>query len=197
MKISLDEDVVKNSKTQEGAHLTLPEILICIVIRLGYNPAIVTKSLLDRGIILYNTNQQDKLLVFQRFSDLVDSVIVNSDKSVPKKESIEDLVTALQDLFPKERKLDSSGIPKYSYRGNKKDIALRLQKFFKIYGNYSYEDIIEVTKKYVESFTSDKTYMKTLQYYIIKDGESQLATELENIEDDRNIQNSDWTNTMI
>lgn len=197
MKISIDEDVVKNSKTQEGAHLTLPEILLCIIIRLGYHPVTITKSLLERGIILNDSNIPDKLLVFQRFSDLVDSIIVDSDKSIPKKESIEDLVTALQELFPRERKPDSNGVPKYSYRGNKKDIALVLQKFFKVYGEKPYEDIIKVTKKYVESFQSDKTYMKTLQYFIMKDGMSQLATELENMDDDRSTQSSDWTNTMV
>ena len=42
--------------------------------------------------------------------------------------------------------------------------------------------------------------MKILTYYIMKDGESQLATELENMDDtpqEINNPNVDWTNTLL
>lgn len=181
MNISIDEDVLKKLSTYDGQQLTTNELLVCMIILMEENPIDVVQRLLNRGILLRDETTQ-KLCVFRKYSSLVQNILLQSDKAVPTISSIEQLATKLQELFPKEKKPDSNGIPRYAYRGNKRDVVERLQKFFKLYGQYSYDDVLECTRRYVESFKYDKTYMKILPYFIMKDGESQLATELENMD---------------
>ena len=199
MNISIDDKVLENTTTYDGQKLDVNELLVCMIIMMNENPTDVVQRLLNRGVLL-KEDTTNKLHVFRKYAGLVDSILLQSDKSVPKLSSIEELTLKLQELFPKERKPDTNGMPKYAYRGNKTDVANRLQKFFKLYGKYSYDDVLECTKRYVESFKYDKTYMKILPYYIIKDGESTLATELENMDDtpqEITNPNEDWTNTLL
>lgn len=199
MNISIDEDVLKKLSTYDGQQLTTNELLVCMIILMEENPIDVVQRLLNRGILLRDETTQ-KLYVFRKYSSLVQNILLQSDKAVPTISSIEQLTTKLQELFPKERKPDANGVPKYAYRGNKRDVTERLQKFFKLYGQYSYDDVLECTRRYVESFKYNKTYMKILPYYIIKDGESTLATELENMDDtpqEITNPNEDWTNTLL
>lgn len=197
MNISINEDLLANSFDEEDVQLTLEEALMCLFVMKGFKPVKTLQSLIDKGVILQLEND---LKVYSKYENIIESVMLNSDKTVPKITELNDLVTQLRELFPKERKPDQNGIPKYAYRGNKTDVTQRLQKFFKLYGDYSYDDILECTKRYVESFKYDKTYMKILPYFIMKDGESQLATELENMEDEPTTidnPNEDWTNTLL
>ena len=190
MNISIDEDVLKKLSTYDGQQLTTNELLVCMIILMEENPTDIVQRLLNRGILLRDETTQ-KLYVFRKYSSLVQNILLQSDKAVPTISSIEQLATKLQELFPKERKCDANGVPKYAYRGNKRDVTERLQKFFKLYGQYSYDDVLECTRRYVESFKYDKTYMKILPYFIMKDGESQLATELENMDCDNTSTNND------
>lgn len=190
MNISIDDDTIKKLATADGQKLDVNELLVCMIILIGENPTDVVQRLLDRGVLLKDNNTQ-KLLVFRKYADLVQSILINSDKAVPTVSSLEELTLKLQDLFPHERKPDKYGIPKYAYRGNKHDVTERLQKFFKLYGKYSYDDVLECTRRYVDSYKLDKTFMKILPYYIMKDGESQLATELENMTADIQQSNND------
>lgn len=198
MTILINEDLLANSFRQEDVHLTLEETLVCLLVMKGCRPDETLQNLINKGVIL--PLDSNYLKVFSKYENIIESVLLNSDETVPKITELDDLVTQLRELFPKERKPDHSGVPKYPYRGNRKDITQRLQKFFKLYGEYSYDDILECTKRYVDSFKYDKTYMKILPYFIMKDGESQLATELENMEDEPmtiDNPNTDWTNTLL
>lgn len=198
MTITIDEDVVKDLRTTGGKAISLPELLVCLVTKLGYNPIHIAQNLIEKGILLPDTSTPDKLLLFQSYSNLIESILLESDKSVPKVDSIEELVTTLQSFFPRERKCDAFGTPKWSYRGNKRDIASRLQKFFKLYGQYNYDQVIEATKRYVARYAMDKTYMKTLQYFIMKEGEpSELANELESLEDEPFTEQTNLTDELI
>lgn len=199
MNISIDEKVLEQTKFL-GNTLTLPEYLLCLIVKAGYNPEQTLSSLIQKGIIVKDFYNEDKYYIKSGCYEALQDVLIDSDKSIPKITELNELVIKLQELFPKERKCDVNGVPKYAYRGNKTDVANRLQKFFKLYGKYSYDDVLECTKRYVESFKYDKTYMKILPYYIMKDGESQLATELENMDDTPQEiinPNEDWTNTLL
>ena len=186
MRISIDEDVVKILKTYDGARLTPAELLICIVVKLGYNPAELTENLLKKGVLISDSDSIfDNLLIYEKYSKLIESVLLESDKVVPKKDSISDLVTTLQDIFPKGRKCDDNGIPKWSWRGNKPDVTKRLQTFFKLYGQYAPEDVIEATKRYVKRMSGDK-FMRVLPYFILAqhNEKSDLADEIGTLDTD-------------
>lgn len=181
MNISIDEKVLEKTKFR-GNILTPSEFLLCMIVKLGNNIEELTESLIKKNILVRDVYDSNKIYLRSDCCSVLQQVLLESDKAVPKITELDELVTKLQELFPKERKPDSHGVPKYAYRGNKTDVANRLQKFFKLYGQYSYDDVLECTRRYVESFKYDKTYMKILPYYIMKDGESQLATELENMD---------------
>ena len=118
-------------------------------------------------------------------------------KSVNKR--AEDLADKLRNIYPNGKILNTN----YYYRGNKKDIVNKLKTFFTKYGNqYTNEQIINATKKYVESFNGNYTYLKLLKYFIWKDerakGESVqslLADFIENESAEDTISN-DWTSTL-
>jgi hypothetical protein len=109
------------------------------------------------------------------------------------------------DIFPKGKKEGTS----VYWKGNLKDNKLKLQKFFKLYGNaYTDEQIISATKKYVESFNGNYAYMRALKYFIWKDERkvgsdgktyieevSDLASYIEN-EDHVNTTNHEWTTEL-
>ena len=153
---------------------------------MGYNINDIIDDLIFKGVLIRDTTIPDKLLIFMKYSKLVETILLRSDKSVPKEEELLSLVEKLQALFPSGRKCDDSGIPKWSWRGNKIDVVKKLQKFFKLYGNYKQEDIIQAATNYVNRYKYDNKAMRILPYFIYKevgDGVSDLATELEGLND--------------
>lgn len=201
MRISIDEETVNSLSTYDGQKLSIGELLMCMIIKLGLNPFLILQNLISNGVILQDAEDKNKSYISSKYLYLVQDVLLKSERAFGQTDTLTELVTKLQELFPKERKpaQNGSGVG-YSYRGNKRDVALRLQKFFKLYGQYSYDDVYNCTKRYVESFKYDKTYMRILPYFILKDGESTLATELENMNDEESITdnpNEDWTSTLL
>lgn len=200
MNISLNENVLTDLSVAYGRKLTMAEVLCCLAVKLGANPKVIMQDLINRKVILQDFTNEATWYIHSNYIPLIKDAMVESEDIISSTNTLAELVTKLQELFPKERKPDANGVPKYAYRGNKTDVANRLQKFFKLYGKYSYDDVLECTKRYVESFKYDKTYMKILPYYIMKDGESQLATELENMDtEDSTIisETKDWTNKLV
>ena len=196
MKISIDEDVVARCKTSDNKTLNIGETLVCMLIKMGYNINDIINDLIFKGVLIRDNTIPDKLLIFMKYSKLVETILLRSDKSIPKEEELLGLVEKLQALFPSGRKCDDSGIPKWSWRGNKIDVVKKLQKFFKLYGNYKQEDIIQATTNYVNRYKYDNKAMRILPYFIYKEidgGVSDLATELEGLNDVEEVNNdSTW-----
>ena len=195
--------VLNQSKIgQQG--FTLGEFLVLLCIRQGINPEDVLKRLLDSDKII---SEDGKYLIHSGWAKRMDLALLNADEQVPEEQDIENLVKRLIDLFPTGKK---EGTNQY-YRGSKKDIATKLRKFFKIYGNYSHEDVYNATKRYVDSFNGDYRYMRILKYFIFKsvrkvneDGVvyvedvSQLAEYLENSDDTtENFNSSEWSKELL
>ena len=79
----------------------------------------------------------------------------------------------MRELFPKGMKIGNS-----AWRGNVRELKLRMQKFFKLYGDYSDEAILKATKAYVDSFNGNYTYMRILKYFILKSEVKQHQNEM-------------------
>ena len=123
-------------------------------------------------------------MIFMKYSKLTERILLQSDKSVPKAEELTDLVKQLQELWPKGQKKDDSGIGKWSWRSNIRDVTDKLQKFYKLYGNIgTQEQIIQAATNYTNKHKYDLTNMRVLPYFIMKNTKeglvSELATELE------------------
>jgi len=85
----------------------------------------------------------------------------------------------------------------YRYRGDKQGVLDKLTKFVKKYPNYEDEEIIQATRQYVNRFKPDFVGMRQCHYFITKDNTSDLLGELENLNTDNIIEDSNSFNTMI
>lgn len=116
------------------------------------------------------------------------------DTKEEEMDRITELVPKLQELFPKGKKQGTN----YYWRGNKKEIEVKLRIFFKKYGEYPDDKIIQATENYIKSYKDDMRFMQLLKYFILKnirkEGEtieqSELLTYIENI--DNNDINSEF-----
>lgn len=157
MKYSIDE------KTALKHHLNINEILALMLLKQGCNISILIDRMLKRELIVQD--MFGNYIITEHWDDELQKVLLESDKDVPKDTDLNYLVGQLRELFPKGIKTGSA-----AWRGNVREIKLRLQKFFKIYENtYSDEAIIEATRKYVDSFNGNYAYMRILKYFILKD----------------------------
>jgi hypothetical protein len=179
MKYCIEENVAKRH------HLSINELLGLMLFKNGCNPQQLINKMLERELIVQDMFGNYQLNM--HWDDELQKVLLESDVEIPKDNDLNYLVGQLREIFPKGIKTGSA-----AWRGNKREITLRLQKFFKIYDKYTDEEIISATKKYVESFNGNYTYMRILKYFILKDevkvGEegryveqvSELANFLEN-----------------
>lgn len=183
--------------------MSLSEVLGVLLVKIGTSPQVLLQEMLEKQIIVED-GIFNQLLVTQRWDDVVSNILLDSDYDRQSDDRLETLAVSLMEVFPKQKKAGTS----HYFRGNKKDIILRLKKFFKLYGNkFTDEQILEAAKKYVQSFNGNYQYMRVLKYFLWKDekkinveGEayidesSDLATLIENVDSDDFRQ--DWTSTI-
>lgn len=198
MKYTIDENVCLHYG------MTLSEVLLFILYKLGVPLDEVKKSLVEKEAIIHTNGQT---MVTPRWDDIMCNIVLDSEKVKPETEDVklETLAKTLIDIFPKGKK---DGTNKY-WRSNVKDTKLRLKKFFKLYGDkYTYEQIIEATKDYVQSFNGNYSFMRVLKYFIWKDVRkidsdgngyieevSDLADYIDNLGQDNT--DKDWTTRTI
>lgn len=137
--------------------------------------------------------------------ELFENIFLDSELGgVPDR--FEVLAQKLMEVFPKGKQPGG----KYFFRGNVKDVSLKLKKFFKKYGStYTDDQIIDAAKRYVASFNGNYTYMRLLKYFIWKmvpkvgndgvtymDEVSELADYISN-ETDNTANSEDWTVNLV
>lgn len=192
MKYVIDTDVCAKE------HVGLPVVLSVMLLQTGVDLQELKQDMLDEEVLV---DHGGDLYVTQAWADKVARVLLLSDKEVPKEDRLDNLVTKLMEIFPKGKKTGTS----VYWKGNRKDNKLKLQKFFKLYGNhYTDEQILKAAQQYVDSFNGNYTYMRALKYFIWKDDRkvdadgvgyieevSDLATYIENM-DQVNTNTEDW-----
>lgn len=190
MKYVIDTDVCIREQ------ISLPIVLSVMLVQSGADLEELKEELFAKEVLVRKDND---ILVTESWADRVSRILLLSDQEVPCESRLDNLAVKLMEIFPKGKKEGTS----VYFKGNKKDNKLRLQKFFKLYGNtYTDEQIVEAAKRYVESFNGNYSYMRALKYFIWKDekktdGEgkvyveevSDLATYIENEGDS---QNKEW-----
>jgi hypothetical protein len=201
MIISLSKEGIESNNT------TLGEVLVLIAVENKVNLEEAQNILITNGYLTAAYDKEFNKVGYRLTShgkDLLNNVIVDSEKEQKPKDKLEALATALKEIFPKGKK----GGTNYYWTDGVPLIVRRLKLFFKKYGNsYSDDQLITATKKYVNSFNGDYHYMKLLKYFIFKEktnsngeieGESDLLNYLENADqDDLGIENnSDWTTSL-
>ena len=162
------------------------------------------ETLIDRGLISKANSTLRELNKKYHASDkgvaLANELVADSEEAIiAKKDEIKELAIKLMEIYPEGKMPGTS----YYYRSNKTDIIKKLKSFYKRYGTeYTSAQIIEATKKYVQSFNGNYTYLKLLKYFIWKDEirdreviqTSILADYLEN---KNTTVNNNWSGTLI
>lgn len=162
------------------------------------------RSLVSKGLITKANGTMQALNRKYSATDagivLADELLADSEEDiVVREDEIKELAEKLREIYPEGKMPGTS----YYYRCNRADIVRKLKSFFRRYGDYTPEQIMEATQRYVASFNGNYTYLRLLKYFIWKDenkdGEtlqvSQLADWIEN-KGQVNNTNADWTTSL-
>ena len=183
--------------------ITVGEALLLLAVSNDIDLKAAEKILINKGYITANLDKskQSNWRVTNEGTAIIEATIVDSDKNIASDENLLPLATALKELFPKGKKPSTN----YYWAEGIPLIIRRLKLFFKKYGNnYTANQIIEATRKYVDSFNGDYTYMRLLKYFILKEkigasgdveGDSQLITFIENA-DQEDLMDNSWTSEL-
>ena len=185
-------------------NITLGEALLMLAIANKANLEEAEQALIKKGYITADRNdlfQQIGWRLTNKGAEIIDSVIIDSDKQQEPKDRLNLLAVRLKEIFPKGKKDGTN----YYWADGVALIVRRLQLFFKKYGNtYTDEQIIQATEKYVQGFNGNYQYMRLLKYFILKEkvgaageveGDSELISYIENAGQEENLRN-DWTSTL-
>ena len=193
-----------NKKAAQQNGITIDEALLMLIIHNKANLEIAEKALIQKGLITAERNelfQQTGWRLTNKGNEMLDSVIMDSDKEQEPQDRLIQLATKLKEIFPKGKKEGTN----YYWTEGVVLIIRRLKLFFKKYGNkFTDEQIIQAAEKYVQGFNGNYQYMRLLKYFIFKEkiganneveGDSELISYIENAAQEESL-NSDWTSTL-
>ena len=193
-----------NKQIIDQYNMTIDEVLLMIVLENNVNLDEAQKVLISKGYITVNRNELFLPIGWRLTNtgkDMLNAIIVDSDKHQEPQEKLTDLATKLKAIFPKGKKDGTN----YYWSDGVPLVIRRLKLFFKKYGNdFTNEQIIQATEKYVEGFNGSYQYMRLLKYFIFKEkvgangeieGDSELISYIENADEEENLKN-EWTSTL-
>lgn len=141
------------------------------------------KSDKEDGATVYKITDQG-LHIIRESEKIIGKIQKAKKKNIPFSEW-EEQIAIYNDLFPKQKKPGSN----YYFRTAPKELFSRFKWFFLEYPEYTWDDVLAATRKYVAHYeeTNDYTYMQLNKYFIKKDDKnrsttSALATEIFNLQ---------------
>lgn len=193
-----------NKKATQQNGITIDEALLMLVIHNKVNLESAEKALIQKGLITAERNdlfQQVGWRLTNKGTEVLDSVIMDSDKEQEPQDRLIQLATRLKEIFPKGKKDGTN----YYWTEGVALIVRRLKLFFRKYGNkFTDEQIIQAAEKYVQGFNGSYRYMRLLKYFIFKEkvgangeveGDSELINYIENAGQEENLRD-DWATTL-
>ena len=196
--------VCLNKKAAQQNGITIDEALLMLVIHNKADLEGAERALIQKGLITAERNdlfQQVGWRLTNKGTEVLDSVIMDSDKEQEPQDRLIQLATKLKEIFPKGKKDGTN----YYWADGVALIVRRLKLFFKKYGNkFTNEQIIQAAEKYVQGFNGNYQYMRLLKYFIFKEkvgangeveGDSELISYIENAGQEEDLRN-DWTSSL-
>src|SRR5574344_1286502 len=193
-----------NKKAAQQNGITIDEALLMLAIHNKADLERAEKALIQKGLITAERNdlfQQVGWRLTNKGTEVLDSVIMDSDKEQEPQDRLIQLATKLKEIFPKGKKDGTN----YYWADGVALIVRRLKLFFKKYGNkFTDEQIIQAAEKYVQGFNGNYQYMRLLKYFIFKEkvgangeveGDSELISYIENAGQEEDLRN-DWATTL-
>lgn len=201
MKITIDEKVCLDHE------MTVPEFLMALAVRSGIDGNQI-HNMLNREILV-EEQANSWYMVTQHWSEVLDEILCDSSQQCEKTdEELLELAKKMREVYPQGKMKDRFGRETpYYYRCNNSEIVKKLKKFFTLFGNYSDEEIVDATKRYVAACHGDYNgKLRLIKYFILKDAVketedgnhveqvSDLLTFLENkeSEEEEGINSDDW-----
>lgn len=176
-----DKACIKNNTTKS-------EIITMILYEIDDTPKQTHIDLVKKGYVTQFGGKKD-YAVTNKGKEVLQNVLLESDDNIIERDKwISELATQLKEVYPKGKKPGTN----YYWSDSIILITKRLKQFFKKYDcdfNITKEQIINATKKYVDSFNGIYTYMQLLKYFIFKEkrndigeieSQSELLTYIEN-----------------
>jgi hypothetical protein len=183
MSITIDDKIL------EQYNLTVEEFLTLYICSKDYNIKELLDTVIAKGYASIDVFDTNKAVVSDNIKDLIANIIINSDKKIINKDKdFLLLANKMRELFPSGKKPGTN----YSWKDSAIVISQKLKVLVAKYGcSFTEEEALEATKKYIESFNGDYTYMQLLKYFILKtsnNGEikSEFMSLIENKEDINN-----------
>ena len=163
MKLIIDTDILE----KENIPIDVAASLLALYIHPGitYN---TFESLCARGYITYTgfnrVREPVGVLLTQTGINIIEKILINSEfEKTPTKNNklFEEIAKAMQELYPKGTKEGTN----LKWQDSTPIIADRLKKLVKKYNvEFTKEEAVDATKRYVESFGSNLTFMQVLKY---------------------------------
>lgn len=198
MTISLNKEACSSNG------ITLGEALLMLAIANKADLKEAEQALIKKGYITADRDdlfQQIGWRLTNKGTEIIDSVVLDSDKHQEPKDRLNSLATKLKKVFPKGKKDGTN----YYWAEGVALIVRRLKLFFKKYGNdFTDEQIIQATEKYVQGFNGNYQYMRLLKYFIFKEkvgaageveGDSELISYIENFGQEDTL-SRDWNTEL-
>lgn len=189
MNISISEKVL----SKYG--LSLEEFLLLYLCSREINLTSLAESLVNKGLANRDLKDSSSVVVSDNAKDFIASVLISSAKVVLDKHSdFSELANKMRELFPAGRKAGTT----YYWRDSVPVIARKLETLVtKFDVEFTEEEALNATRRYIESFNGDYRYMQLLKYFILKTdrstGEikSEFLSLIQNPEDEE-VLNDNW-----
>ena len=154
MQLSIDE------RQCSKYHLSPQQLLVALAVRSTEDFKALWKDLLQREVIVKHDGQW---MITQRWNDRVDDILMESTGKTESEDRLTELAKKMRKEYP-DGKIPGTS---YYYRCNVGEVASKLKRFFLKYGNYSDDEIIAATKRFVNDKKGD-VYLPLLKYFIWK-----------------------------
>lgn len=154
-KVNIDE------KACTKHNLSFDEVLVALVYRNVESPSSVLSELLSKEVLV---KKEGKYLITQHWNDIIEEVLCDSTTVKDEDAQLKELAEKMRELFPQGKMHNTP----YYYRCNNAEVVRKLKKFFKQYGRYSDEDILDATKRFIASFHGQYRYLPLIKYFISK-----------------------------
>lgn len=183
-------NITINEKILEQYNLSVEEFLILYICSKNYNIKELLDTIIAKGYADKDVFDEYKAVVSDNIKELIANIIINSNKKVIDKEKdFLILANKMRDLYPSGKKPGTN----YPWKDSSIVIAQKLKTLVVKFGcSFTEEEALEATKRYIESFNGNYTYMQLLKYFILKtekstgDIKSDFMSLIENKEDIKN-----------
>lgn len=198
MKYIIDTEILE----REGIGLDEALYLLSVYKKKPINFNTIQKAKVENKILKFE-NSRDPVKITPKGQSYIESILAKSKIHVSSDnlERYRTLADKMREVYPKGLKPGTN----YQWRDSTAIIADRLMKLVAKYNiEFTDEEAVDATKRYIASFNGNYRYMQILKYFISKqkpvegtsaEQNSQFLSFLQNEGDI--IENQDWTANLV